>query len=190
MKVLIIGDSGVGKSCILERFNNRAFKVNHIPTIAIDFTFKTLRVRDKAVRLQIWDTAGQERFNTLTANFFKATHGILLCFSLTDRASFVNVTKWLNQVKALAPKEVTILLVGNKKDLQDQREVKAEEGKHLAQENGIEYVETSACSGEGIDESFTLLADRALQILDAGSGEGEKKLQLDGGQQQGGCCKK
>ena len=166
IKILLIGDSGVGKSCILERFEKGSFRVNHVPTIAIDFSFKMLKVKDQMVKMQVWDTAGQERFNTLTASFFKATHGILLTFSLTDKNSFANTSKWLQQIRANAPKEAAIILVGNKKDLEAERQVPREEAEVFAQQFNVSYFETSACTGEGIEEAFLFLGEQALTCIE------------------------
>ena len=166
-KILTIGDSGVGKSCILERFERGSFRATHVPTIAIDFAFKTVEIGGRRLRMQLWDTAGQERFNTLTASFFKATHGVLLCFSLSDRASFVGTARWIQQVRSLAPKEVVVVLVGNKTDLEDERQVSRKEAEDLAKEMDVEYFETSAFTGQGIDEAFNYVAKRTLSMLDS-----------------------
>ena len=169
VKILLIGDSGVGKSCILESFEKGSFRVNHVPTIAIDFSVKIVKIGDQLVKMQVWDTAGQERFNTLTASFFKATHGILLTFSLTDKNSFANTSKWLQQIHAQAPKNAIIFLVGNKKDLEAERQVTREEAENAAKEYGVEYFETSACTGEGVNETFMSLGTKALGNIDRSS---------------------
>lgn len=128
VKVLMIGESGVGKTCIIQRFNRNEFSMNHLSTIAIDFKMKLLDVDGVKIKMQIWDTAGQERFNTLTTGFFKGSDGIILCYSVTDEKSFESINKWMNQINSLAPVEVKVVLVGNKVDLEKERRVSYEEG--------------------------------------------------------------
>ena len=166
VKILMIGDSGVGKTCILQRFENGEFKMNHLPTIAIDFSIKTVEISNKRIKMQIWDTAGQERYNTLTAGFFKNTHAVLICFSLIDRTSFESVNRWMQQIQSLAPKDVLIVLIGNKADLTDEIKVSEEETQKLAQEYGLHYFQTSAATGLNIDKAFRSVGEMLIEIID------------------------
>lgn len=154
VKVLLIGNSGVGKTCIIQRFVREDFSVNYLPTIAVDFKLKIFEVDNLKLKMQIWDTAGQERFNTLTANFFKAAHGIIVVFSVVDKLSFDNISKWVAQIQNSAPKTVQVILVGNKKDLDTQRVISYEQGEECAKKYGGHYFEVSALTGENIKEMF------------------------------------
>ena len=128
VKVLMIGESGVGKSCLISRFNKNEFSASHLATIAIDFKMKLTEINGSKVKMQIWDTAGQERFATLTNGFFKGSDGIVVVYSVDDEKSFENVNKWMNQVHSKAPVDVKILLVANKSDLESERKISFEEG--------------------------------------------------------------
>ena len=161
-KVLMIGDSGVGKTCLLQRFDKGEFRANTLPTIAIDFSVKSVSVGSKKLKMQIWDTAGQEKYNTLTSSFFKSTNGVLVVFALDSRASFNSVSKWMGQISALAPKDVVVSLVGNKADLSKEREVASEEGADLAKGFNCEYFETSAATGANVEKVFSNLAEKIL----------------------------
>ena len=161
-KVLMIGDSGVGKTCLIQRFDKGEFKANTLPTIAIDFVTKIVPVRERRLKMQIWDTAGQERYNTLTSSFFKSTNGVLVVFALNSRASFDSVSKWMNQIHALASKDVVVLLVGNKADLPKERQVTTDEGEALAKNYSCRYFETSAASGSNVDKVFAEIAQQIV----------------------------
>ena len=162
-KVILIGESGVGKTSILHRFCNNKFSTNHLATIAIDFHSQILNINNIRLKLQLWDTAGQERFNTLTAGYFRNSHGIFVVYDICDRKSFDNVNKWINQIKLRAPKTVKVILVGNKCDLEEERNVSVEEGKALATENGLFFAEVSAFSGQGVKETFDVLGGHILK---------------------------
>lgn len=128
VKILLIGDSSVGKTCLLQRFDQGNFISSHLPTIAIDFKVKVFEVDGVRLKLQIWDTAGQERFNTLTASFFKAANGVAVVYSVADERSFLAVERWVEQIRNLAPRDVKVLLVGNKVDLRADRVVSTQTG--------------------------------------------------------------
>lgn len=157
-KLLIIGDSGVGKSCLLLRFAEGAFNDSYISTIGVDFKIRNLKVDDKSVKLQIWDTAGQERFRTITSSYYRGAHGIIIVYDITDKSSFENVKMWLSEIEKYASNEVTKLLVGNKSDLTDKRAVDVEEGRAYANQLGIPFLETSAKEATNVEKAFTLMA--------------------------------
>lgn len=164
-KILTIGESGVGKTCIISRFTKNEFSLNHLATIAIDFKLKRIQTRDKTIKLQIWDTAGQERFNTLTTGFFKGSDGIIVVYSITDRNSFECVNKWMTQIKNLSPSDVKVILVGNKSDCQSERVVTKDEGIRIAQQYNLPFFECSAKSGENVAEIFEKMGEIVLDRL-------------------------
>ena len=120
-KVLLIGNSGVGKSSLLLRFADEYFNETQMPTIGVDFKIRTIEVDTKDVRLQIWDTAGQERFKTITSAYYKGSQGIIVTYDITDRNSFAQVIEWMNQIEKNCDSLVAKMLIGNKKDLDSQR---------------------------------------------------------------------
>ena len=150
-KLLIIGESGVGKTCLLLRFTDDSFTQNHLTTIGIDFKIKIINIEDKLIKLQIWDTAGQERFRTITKTYYKGAHGIILTYDVTDQNSFKNIRNWIKQIEANAQTSVKKVLVGNKCDKPD-RVVTEEEGKKLADDYSMSFFETSAKTNQNVNE--------------------------------------
>eukprot|EP01097_Dermamoeba_algensis_P002825 TRINITY_DN2119_c0_g1_i2.p1 TRINITY_DN2119_c0_g1~~TRINITY_DN2119_c0_g1_i2.p1 ORF type:complete len:197 (-),score=25.37 TRINITY_DN2119_c0_g1_i2:305-895(-) len=159
-KLLLIGDSGVGKSCLLVRFSDGVFTESFISTIGVDYKMKTMEIDGVQVKLQIWDTAGQERFRTITQNYYRNAHGIIVVYDITDEGSFENVNKWVREIDISAPPETNIpkLLVGNKADLEQKRQVPTEKGQELANQLGVPFVETSAKEATNVEEVFNKLA--------------------------------
>mgnify|MGYP001044406976 FL=1 len=153
-KVLIIGDSAVGKSCLLLQFSDQTFSDNYVSTIGVDFKIRTIDVNGQQVKLQIWDTAGQERFQSITANYYHGSHAIAIVYDVTNRQSFENVRKWIAEVERLANPSVCKLLVGNKADLDQKREITRNEGQSLADSLGIPFMETSAKTDYNVKEMF------------------------------------
>ena len=127
-KVIIIGDSGVGKTNLITRFCENSFKDSYVATIGVDFKIKTLSVGDRRYKLQIWDTAGQERFKNITQTYYKGAAGIILAYSISDRNSFENVERWINQIDTHAPSDVSKILIATKSDLSDSRQISLIEG--------------------------------------------------------------
>jgi len=153
-KIVIIGDSGVGKSCMLLRFADNEFTDSYISTIGVDFKIKTLNVGGTRVKLQIWDTAGQDRFRTITSSYYRHAHGIIIVYDVTDEHTFENIQKWLEEITRYAPDNVAKLIVGNKCDLESERVVKFEDGKQMAESFGIPFIETSAKSSTNVINAF------------------------------------
>ena len=153
-KLLIIGESGVGKTCLLLRFTDDSFTANHLTTIGIDFKIKIINLEEKQIKLQIWDTAGQERFRTITKTYYKGAHGIILTYDVTDENSFKNIRNWVKQIEQNAQTNVCKVLVGNKCDRED-RKISYEEGAKLASEFKMQFFETSAKSNYNVNETFT-----------------------------------
>jgi Ras-related protein Rab-1A len=156
-KILLIGNSGVGKSSLLLRFADDTFTDNFMPTIGVDFKIRTLEVDGRTIKLQIWDTAGQERFKTITSSYYKGAHGIIVVYDVTDKESFKNIDTWMNEVEKHASDNVSRILVGNKNDLEESRQVSTDEGKELADQYNIRFMETSAKESANVEEAFTLM---------------------------------
>ncbi|XP_061455656.1 ras-related protein Rab-26 isoform X2 [Rhineura floridana] len=156
---MLVGDSGVGKSCLLVRFKDGAFLAgSFISTVGIDFRNKVLNVDGVKVKLQIWDTAGQERFRSVTHAYYRDAHALLLLYDVTNRASFDNIQAWLTEIHEYAKQDVVLMLLGNKVDSTQERVVKREDGEKLAKEYGVPFMETSAKSGLNVDLAFTAIA--------------------------------
>lgn len=161
-KLLLIGDSGVGKTCILFRFSDDAFTSTFISTIGIDFKIKTIELRGKKIKLQIWDTAGQERFHTITTSYYRGAMGIMLVYDITNEKSFDNIVKWLRNIDEHANEDVEKMILGNKCDMTDKRVVSKERGESIAREHDIRFMETSAKANVNIEKAFRELAEAIL----------------------------
>mmetsp|Transcript_8234 Transcript_8234/g.8096 ORF Transcript_8234/g.8096 Transcript_8234/m.8096 type:complete len:205 (-) Transcript_8234:43-657(-) len=157
-KLLLIGDSGVGKSSILLRFADNTYAESFIATIGVDFKIKTVEVENKVIKLQIWDTAGQEKFRTITSSYYRGAHGIIVVYDVTNRDSFNNVKNWMNEITRYASENVNRLLVGNKSDMEGKKVVTYDEGKELADSFGIPFIETSAKTSVNVEQSFLRMA--------------------------------
>ena len=197
-KLLLIGNSSVGKSSLLVRFVDDVWEENFVPTIGVDFKLKTLDVNGKKVKLQIWDTAGQERFKNITASYYRGGNGVLVVYDITDRDSFTNLTSWLIEIEKNANKNVFKLLIGNKNDLESERKVTFNEGKEFADSNGMKFIETSAKTADKVYEAFELLTKEIIKnnlnkdkvITNKGT---ERKIELNKGadlnkKKEKGCC--
>lgn len=177
LKLLMLGDSGVGKTCLLLRYAYEAFSPTFISTVGIDFKIKEIRLDGTPVKLQIWDSAGQERFRTITVSYFKGAHGILLVFDVSCRPSFENVRFWMDSIRENADARVRIVLVGNKAD--GDREVTKEEGQELADSLGIPYFETSAKDNKGVSDCYLAIAKETKDaIVERRRKETEEAVQL------------
>ncbi|CAH1111270.1 unnamed protein product [Psylliodes chrysocephalus] len=157
-KLLLIGDSGVGKTCILFRFSEDAFNTTFISTIGIDFKIRTIDLDGKKIKLQIWDTAGQERFRTITTAYYRGAMGIMLVYDITNEKSFENIKNWIRNIEENASADVEKMLLGNKCELEEKRQVSKERGEQLAIEYGIKFIETSAKASIRVEEAFYTLA--------------------------------
>uniref|UniRef100_H3CBZ9 small monomeric GTPase n=1 Tax=Tetraodon nigroviridis TaxID=99883 RepID=H3CBZ9_TETNG len=169
-KLLLIGDSGVGKSCLLLRFADGAYTDSYISTIGVDFKIRTVDMDGKTVKLQIWDTAGQERFRTITSSYYRGAHGIVLVYDVTEQASFDNVRLWMDEIERYACEDVSRLLVGNKSDLLAQKVVDAAAAQDLASCLKIPFLETSAKNSENVEKVFLTLASDIHRRLSAEGG--------------------
>ena len=156
----------VGKSCILLQFTDNKFRYQHELTIGVEFGAKTIDINGKSIKIQIWDTAGQEAFQAITRTYYKGAIGALLVYDITRRETFTHATKWLDDVRTNSSKNVTVILIGNKKDLEDKRQVSYEEGEAFAKENGLMFLETSAKTAYNVVEAFNLSAQCILNNIE------------------------
>lgn len=196
-KLLLIGDSGVGKSCLLLRFADDTYTESYISTIGVDFKIRTIELEGKTVKLQIWDTAGQERFRTITSSYYRGAHGIIVVYDVTDQDSFVNVKQWLQEIERYASEGVSKLLVGNKNDLVDKKLVETESAKEFADSITIPFLETSAKEATNVEQAFLTMAkqikDRmGSSVANMAGNKSQIKLQpgtsVPKQQAPGGCC--
>ena len=173
-KVLLLGNSDVGKSSLLLRYVDSVWNDAFVPTIGVDFKVKTLTINEKKVKMQIWDTAGQERFRTVVATYFRGAHGILLLYDVTNKDSFKNLESWLIEIEKNAKEKVLKILIGNKCDLTDDREISTEEGKAFALRNGMEFMETSAKMNTNVTEAFETLGKLMIEFNSKGNQSAQK----------------
>jgi small GTP-binding protein len=161
-KVLLLGDSTVGKTCFLLRYCDKTFQEAHLSTIGLDYRLKSMTLASgKRIKLQIWDTAGQDRFRAITKNYYKGANGIILIYDVTNIQSFENVKNWIAQIKEEANPNVIIYLAGNKIDVNEsEKAVKTEDGKKIADELTIKFYETSAKNGINVNEIFEDLVEK------------------------------
>eukprot|EP00768_Dysnectes_brevis_P001590 gnl/Dysnectes_brevis/1424_a1613_3664.p1 GENE.gnl/Dysnectes_brevis/1424_a1613_3664~~gnl/Dysnectes_brevis/1424_a1613_3664.p1 ORF type:complete len:217 (-),score=45.73 gnl/Dysnectes_brevis/1424_a1613_3664:115-720(-) len=190
-KILLIGDSGVGKSCLLHRFADDSFIESYITTIGVDFKIRTVNIDGKSIKLQIWDTAGQERFKTITTTYYRGAHGVVLVYDITDDSTFKNIPQWLGDVEKFASAKIKTLLVGNKLDREDQRQVDHSTGKAFADQCECPFIETSAKDAANVDEAFMSMARLILEQMASGDGEGERSDEVNWSDVEGdgGDCK-
>lgn len=159
-KVVLVGDSGVGKTNLLSRFTRNKFNAESKTTIGVEFATRNVQIRGKTVRAQIWDTAGQERYRAITSVYYRGAVGALVLYDITKPATFENLDKWISELKEHADPCVCIMIVGNKTDLRSQRVVSTEEGRLLAEKYRYSFIETSALDASNVGEAFNnLLVD-------------------------------
>jgi len=194
-KLLLIGDSGVGKSCLLLRFADDTYTESYISTIGVDFKIRTIELEGKTVKLQIWDTAGQERFRTITSSYYRGAHGIIVVYDVTDNDTFTNVKQWLQEIDRYASEGVNKLLVGNKSDLTSKKVVEYSVAKEFAEQLGITFLETSAKNATNVEQAFLLMAKQIKDRMGSSStpsGAGKSSTVTPGqnvqSQQSSGCC--
>ncbi|KAK3705177.1 hypothetical protein QZH41_013971, partial [Actinostola sp. cb2023] len=157
--VMLLGDSGVGKTCLLVRFKDGAFlSGSFISTVGIDYKNKIVELEGSRIKLQIWDTAGQERFRSITHAYYRDSHALLLLYDVTNESSFENIRAWLAEIYEYASQDVIIMLLGNKADLNKQRAVTREQGEKLAKDHNVAFMETSAKTGLNVDLAFMAIA--------------------------------
>ncbi|OCH90651.1 ras-domain-containing protein [Obba rivulosa] len=200
-KVVLIGDSGVGKSNLLSRFTRNEFNLESKSTIGVEFATRSINVDGKTVKAQIWDTAGQERYRAITSAYYRGAVGALLVYDIAKHATYVNVTRWLKELRDHADSNIVIMLVGNKSDLKHLRAVPTDEAKAFATENGLSFIETSALDASNVESAFQTILTDIYRIVSSKSLEqsadpikpptGDSitvSPSVDASQQQGGKC--
>ena len=168
-QILLIGDSLVGKTCLIQRYANGIFKEDYITTVGLDYYTKQEMINNLNVSVKLWDTAGQERFKALTPSFFRNAEGVVIAYDVTNSESFDNLKFWISSIKTnLFEKNIfiPIIIIGNKIDLEDMRDISKDVASAFAKENTFKYFETSAKTGEGVDEAFRDLVNQILANSD------------------------
>ena len=173
-KILILGDAGVGKSCLLLRYTDNTYKDGFISTIGVDFKLKQLELDGKQIRLKIWDTAGQERFRTITSSYYRGADGIILVYDVTDVNALEGVRQWLNEINRYAANEADRILVGNKIDNKADKKIDTETAAEFADGLGFSFFETSAKEGTGVEEMFRALTKQIMERVHPGP-KGDKE---------------
>lgn len=167
-KYIIIGDTGVGKSCLLLQFTDKRFQPVHDLTIGVEFGARMVTIDSKHIKLQIWDTAGQESFRSITRSYYRGAAGALLVYDITRRDTFKHLSRWLDEARQHSQSNMVIMLIGNKNDLEHRRAVSYEEGKAFAAEHGLIFMETSAKTAYNVEEAFINTAKKILENIVSG----------------------
>ena len=181
VKVVLVGDSGVGKTNIMSKYLKNQFREDSKATVGVEFGSKQFTVENHQIKAQIWDTAGQERYKAITSAYYKGAKGAFVVYDITRKNTFETVNKWVSDISAAADKKITLILIGNKNDLEDQRQVTKEMGEEKAKELGLAFMETSACSGENLDKAFQLMINEIYKKSKEDiMGEGEENIVQQG----------
>jgi len=159
-KYIVVGDSAVGKSCLLLQFVDKKFEDTHELTIGVEFGSRTVNIDSCQVKLQIWDTAGQEKFRSITRSYYKGASGALLVYDITRRETFEHLSNWIEDCKKYSSQNIVVMLIGNKSDLDSSRQVTTSEGQSFAEKHGLHFMETSAKTAEHVDEAFIKTAQQ------------------------------
>ena len=178
-RYIIVGDINVGKSCIMLRFSANQFREEHELTIGVEFAIKFFEKDNKNIKIQIWDTAGEEAFQSITKTYYRNAIGALLVYDITKKSSFEHIKNWLDSVKENSTKNIKIILIGNKSDLEDKREVTFQEGEEFAKNNGLYFFETSAKNFKNIKEAFNKLTEEIYENIEIFEEEEKSKNSLN-----------
>ena len=169
IKILIIGDSTVGKTNFVYKFSEDKFSENYFASTGIELKTTSIQIDGKSIKIQLWDTAGQEKFRAMTKNLYLKSQGIIILFDITNETSFINLKNWMSQIKESCGEDIPILLVGNKIDLEDNRVINKERAMEYANNENIEYIEVSSKTGENINKALTSLLQKILKRDDSNS---------------------
>ena len=169
LKIIVLGASSSGKSSIIRRYYNDVFDPAQKTTLGFDFVKKKIQTNGKLIELQIWDTAGQDQFSALTRMYYQDTHGVILTYDITSSKSFERVKFWLNDIETNGNKTEQKILIGNKQDLEEERQVSMIDAKIFAEENKLKWLECSAKSGKGINDIFEILANQIIDQYNSNS---------------------
>ena len=159
-KIVLVGDSGVGKTNIMLRYLNKEFNINTKATVGVEFGSKNIIIDKKVIKGQIWDTAGQERYRAITSAYYKGAHGAFVVYDITLKESFEAVDKWINDLRSNTDERLEIILIGNKSDLEEKRQVTKEEGEEKAKEKEVTFMETSALNCDNIEKAFNEILNK------------------------------
>ena len=175
-KVVLVGDSFVGKTNIMSKYLKNEFHEDSKATVGVEFGSKQFNVEGHSIKAQIWDTAGQERYKAITSAYYKGAKGAFIVYDITRKSSFESIDRWINDVTAVADKKITIVLIGNKSDLEDQRQVTKEQGEDKANKLEVAFLETSAFSGENLEKAFQMMIKEVYkkcheEMLSEGDGD-------------------
>ncbi|GBG27328.1 Ras-related protein Rab-11B [Hondaea fermentalgiana] len=162
-KLVLVGDSGVGKTCLLSQYRRGEFNYDTKHTIGVEFATKELQVQDKTIKCQIWDTAGQERYRAITKAYYRGAVAALLVYDITDRETFTNLKRWLSEVQSHADRDIKLMVVGNKSDMEDSRAVSPDEGRAFAEQHNLYFVEASALKGDAVSFAFESLVEKVFE---------------------------
>ena len=196
-QILLLGDSSVGKTSLISRYANGIFKEEYLATVGLDYYTKQEMIKNLNVLVKLWDTAGQERFKALTPNYFRNAEGVVLVYDVTSTESFENLKYWISSIKTnLGEKDIfiPIIIIGNKIDMEDSREINKDEANKFASENNYKYFETSAKTGEGVDEAIRELVNQILANSDKNEEIKEERKSVriqentNANQKKKGCC--
>jgi small GTP-binding protein len=200
-KVVLIGDSGVGKSNLLSRFTRNEFNLESKSTIGVEFATKSIQAEGKTIKAQIWDTAGQERYRAITSAYYRGAVGALLVYDISKHSTFENVERWLKELRDHAESNIVVMLVGNKSDLRHLRAVETDEAMAFAEQHNLAFIETSALDASGVDTAFQRILTEIYRLMSrrniAAEGESSnvnigagQSINLEGGEDkaEGGCC--
>lgn len=169
LKLIIVGESSVGKSNLMSQFIDKRFYGDHDVTIGVEFATKNINIQNKIYKLQVWDTAGQETFRSITQAYYRGTVGCLLVYDITDRKTFERLDRWIGEIKQSCNNNAVIILAGNKSDLEQMRAVEQEEGKLLAEKHKLLFFETSAKTNNNVDQCFRTMIGQIVERIDNGS---------------------
>ena len=165
VKIVLVGDSGVGKSNLLTRFTRNEFSIDSKSTIGVEFATKNVNIDSKILKAQIWDTAGQERFRAITSAYYKGAVGALVVYDITRQATFENVDVWLKELREHSQQDIVVMLVGNKSDNRHKRKVSTEEAVAFSEKHSLAFLETSALDGMGVDQAFRQILTEIYQKM-------------------------
>ena len=197
LKVVVVGDSGVGKTNLIKRFVTNTFSANSKATVGVEFISKSYRINDQVFKIEIWDTAGQERYKSITAAYYKGAKGALIVYDTTQKTSFENIDKWMSEIKEKSSKDMKLMIIGNKIDLKDERQVETDEALAKAQILEAPIMETSALDATNVKEAFyDLLKEmykevkKKLDVVESQAEGGNEGIQLETNEenQKKGCC--
>ena len=198
-KLIIVGDTNVGKTNIMSKYIRDQFNINSKSTIGVEFGTKILTIDNKRIKAQIWDTAGQERYKSITSAYYKGAKGAFIVYDITNKFTFDSVDKWIQDLHSYGDKNMILLLIGNKSDLEDKRQITKEIGEEKAKSFSLGFIETSALSGDNIDQAFDIMLKEVLKKyiiendinndeFEGGSGKNIELIKKNDDKKKKGCC--